>query len=256
MSTNLIQLYNDILYGSSNHDPEFSLIGGDSRDIFEKLLKTQPADWVYRTKKVKYERNRFGHRCKEIEQVGEDFILFAGCSLTEGLALALEDTFAYNLSKELGLDYYNLGVVGSGPDMIATNISMWFKNIRRIPKLVVIQWPSPDRFYKQVGDGITPMGPWIVSRYDMVDEKMKKQFKYDVVDDAAIKAFVSADEAGYFEHYSQVFKEVTLNYLSILNVPCVVFTEDDVERVDSGRDLIHPGIESNKNLVRFLRSKI
>ena len=86
MSTNLIQLYNDILYGSSNHDPEFSLIGGDSRDIFEKLLKTQPADWVYRTKKVKYERNRFGHRCKEIEQVGEDFILFAGCSLTEGLA--------------------------------------------------------------------------------------------------------------------------------------------------------------------------
>lgn len=256
MGTHLVKLYQNKIYGSGYTDPEFSLIGADSKNHFEEHLKTQPADWEYRTKRVLYNRNSLGHRCKDLNTLNDDFILFIGCSLTEGVGVALEDTFTYKLAQDLALDYYNLGLAGSGADLLSENLSMWFVNIKKIPKLVVIQWPAPNRHYQRFADGLTPVGAWIDVRNDVVSDEVKQATKYDFVNDEVIKNFVTACDAGYFEHFSKVLRTTTLNFLDCLGVKYIEFTDEDIPKLDVGRDLIHPGIKSNAELVSVIRSII
>jgi hypothetical protein len=252
----LVKLYQNKIYGSGYTDPEFSLIGADSKNHFEENLKTQPLDWEYRTKPVLYNRNSLGHRCKELEMLKDNFVLFIGCSLTEGVGVALEDTFTYKLAQDLGLDYYNLGLAGSGADLLCENLSKWFLNIKKIPKLVVIQWPAPNRYYQQFTDGLTPVGAWIAVRNGIVSDEVKRATKYDFVNEEVINNFVNASSAGYFEHFSTVLRTTTLNFLDCLGVKYVEFTDEDFPKLDVGRDLIHPGTESNSKLVSVIRSII
>lgn len=256
MGKHLVKLYQNKIYGSGYTDPEFSLIGADSKNHFDEHLKTQPADWEYRTKRVLYHRNSLGHRCKELSELGDDFILFIGCSLTEGVGVALEDTFTYKLSQELGMDYYNLGLAGSGADLLCENLSNWFTNIKKIPKLVVIQWPAPNRYYQRFADGLTPVGAWIAVRNGIVSDAVKKATKYDFVDDTVIKNFVDASSAGYFEHFANVLRTTTLQFLNCLDIKYIEFTDEEFPKLDVGRDLIHPGTKSNTKLATWLRSKI
>ena len=255
MSDYLIKLYDNKIYGSGYTDPNFSLIGADSKDHFLNALNTQPNNWIYRTKSVEYKRNSCGHRCKELTELN-DFILFIGCSLTEGVGLAEEDTYYYQLSKILNLDYYNLGLAGSGPDLLVENLSMWFNNIRRMPKLLVIQWPSPNRFYKKFSKGLTPVGAWIAERYDSVSDEVKKGTKYDFVDKKVIHQFVEAAEAGYFEHYNSVLQNIAHNYLKNIGINFIEFTDEEFPKLDVARDLIHPGILSHGKLVENLLEKV
>ena len=252
----LVKLYNNKIYGSGYTDPEFSLIGADSKNHFDEHLKTQPSDWEYRTKRVLYNRNSLGHRCKELDNIDDNFILFIGCSLTEGVGVCLEDTYTYKLAQELGMDYYNLGLAGSGADLLCENLSNWFINVKKIPKLVVIQWPAPNRHYQRFPEGLTPVGAWIDVRNSIVPEDVKKATKYDFVNDKIISDFVSACDAGYFEHFSNVLRTTTINFLKCLGVKYVEFSDEDFPKIDVGRDLIHPGTQSNAKLVSFLRSII
>ena len=256
MGTHLVKLYQNKIFGSGYTDPEFSIIGADSKNHFEEHRKTQPADWEYRTKRVLYHRNSLGHRCKDLETLNDDFILFIGCSLTEGVGVALEDTFTYKLAQDLELDYYNLGLAGSGTDLLSENLSMWFTNIKKMPKLVVIQWPAPNRHYQQFDDGLTPVGAWIDVRNDVVSDEVKQATKYDFVNDEIISNFVNACDAGYFEHFSKVLRTTTLNFLDCLGVKYIEFTDEDFPKLDVGRDLIHPGTQSNDKLVSVLRAII
>ena len=256
MGTHLIKLYQNKIYGSGYTDPEFSLIGADSKNHFEEHLKTQPADWEYRTKPVTYKRNKLGHRCKELEDLDDKFILFTGCSLTEGVGVALEDTFTFKLAQQLGMDYYNIGLAGSGADLLSENLSMWFANIKKIPQLVVIQWPAPNRHYQKFENGLTPVGAWIAVRNGIVSDEVKKATKYDFVNDQVIQNFVSASNAGYFEHFSSVLRTTTLNFLDCLGIKYIEFTDEQFPKLDVGRDLIHPGVNSNTELAKQLRSKI
>ena len=170
--------------------------------------------------------------------------------------MALEDTFTYKLAQDLELDYYNLGLAGSGADLLSENLSMWFTNIKKIPKLVVIQWPAPNRHYQQFDDGLTPVGAWIDVRNDVVSDEVKQATKYDFVNDEIISNFVNACDAGYFEHFSKVLRTTTLNFLDCLGVKYIEFTDEDFPKLDVGRDLIHPGTQSNAKLVSVLRAII
>jgi DNA polymerase III alpha subunit len=60
--------------------------------------------------------------CKSINIKIEDidlnnYILFIGCSHTEGIGLELQTTYPYLVSEELKCDYYNLGLGGTGIDV-------------------------------------------------------------------------------------------------------------------------------------------
>ena len=135
--------------GFLGHHPNYHNVkfhGSDSKEVFEHNLKIQPNDWYYRTHEITYDRNSNGHRCKEIKDINLDnYILFAGCSHTEGVGLELEKTYPYLLAQKMKCDYYNLAVGGTGVDVLNHNIVSWFAKIKQPPKLLIVQWQVQGR---------------------------------------------------------------------------------------------------------------
>lgn len=120
--------------------------GSDNYENLTKRLKTEPADWYYRSANISYCFNSFGHRCKEPNEVDFDnYILAVGCSHTEGVGLELEKAYPHQLSSMLGCDYYSLGIGGTGIDVMIHNLTLWLNTYKR-PKALVIQWPDRSRY--------------------------------------------------------------------------------------------------------------
>jgi len=141
----MLSINNGFLGHHSNyHNVNFH--GSDSEEVFKHNLKIQPADWYYRTHEITYVRNSNGHRCKEIKDINLDnYILFAGCSHTEGVGLELEKTYSHLLSQKMNCDYYNLAVGGTGIDVLHHNIVTWFAKVKQPPKLLIVQWQVQGR---------------------------------------------------------------------------------------------------------------
>lgn len=233
MTDKSIKFYNNIIYGVDESNLYFRELGSDSESVFLENLKTQPEDWIYRNKKIYYERNSLGHRCKDINRLEKDFILFLGCSITEGVALALEDTYSFVLAKQLDIDYYNLGIGGSGIDLLSLNLSLWFSKIKKIPKLIVIQWPEVYRRFEVEGDDILLLGSWTKS----------KNFNNEILGNS-------------FDHYYYVLKNITISQIESLGIQYVDFDIREIKYLDHARDLKHPGIKSNQEISTLLYNKI
>jgi hypothetical protein len=230
----LLKLYQETLIGYQETGAStFGMYGQDTLEVYQQHLKTQSSEWLYRQKEVNYNRNSYGHRSKEIDQLDREFILFVGCSITVGSAVSLEDSFPYIVSKQLSIDYYNLAVEGSGPDLLSFNISNWFKKINRIPTAVVIQWPEVTRTFRQNGTTIIPIGPW--SCRQTIKNSITKQQWNDY------ENLILTD---YFDHYCEILKNNILSLLTSHNIR--IIDVKDVPVIDYGRDLKHPGIESHK----------
>lgn len=227
------------LFGFDRVSETLNYSGGDDREDFVKNLKTQPADWVYRNLEVTYTYNKNGHRCKDIEDIDLDnYLLFTGCSHTEGVGLRLEDTFAYKVSQELNCDYYNLGMAGTGIDILEYNLIAWLSKIKKKPKYLIVQWPDHSRF-ASLHPGYTNLlqnGTWTDS-------------------DPALRFIASAEESGFF----QARKMISHNLVtSIAGSPIleVQFTSLEswsnecvwLKRLDLARDLCHAGIKSNLDI--------
>jgi hypothetical protein len=161
----MLSFNNDFIgYEPAEHNVLFS--GNDDEELYQTNLKTKPIDWYYRNKHISYIRNKNGHRCKDIEDIDlNNYILFIGCSHTEGIGLELQTTYPYLVSEELKCDYYNLGLGGTGIDVLAYNLITWFSVVKQKPKLVILQWSNHVRFISQLPNSISkniyyPYGSW------------------------------------------------------------------------------------------------
>ena len=212
---------------------EFGLYGQDTKQVFVSNLKSQSQDWIYRTKRVLYNRNSYGHRSKEITELDKDFILFLGCSITVGSAVTLEETFPYLVSQKLGIDYYNLAVEGSGYDLVSFNLSEWFKHIKLKPEAIIIKWPQTVRTFRAYQNNIVPIGPW-TCKSDIGDRISSDDWKN-------FECVITTD---YFDHYSSILRNTIISMLEFQNIKVVEV--DAVDPVDYGRDLKHPGTKTHE----------
>jgi hypothetical protein len=86
----------------------------DDQATYEANLKTQPADWEWRTRRVRYTVNSQHYRCPEWSDIDwSNSILMLGCSMVFGLGLDDDQTVTASLSRKLGMPVINLGVPGS-----------------------------------------------------------------------------------------------------------------------------------------------
>lgn len=233
LGSKMLKVYSGNLIGYNQTGiSEFGLYGQDTKQVFDINIKSQPENWIYRTKQVFYNRNSKGHRSKEIELLEKDFILFLGCSNTVGSAVALEETFPFIVSKKLNMDYYNLAVEGGGYDLVAHNTFNWFNNIKLIPSMIIIKWPEIARTFRQDNDDIEPLGPWsgIEDIPDIDTQEHWKSYKYVANTD-------------YFYHYSNIIRNTLITLLKFQNIKVIEVEETDW--LDYGRDCKHPGIETN-----------
>jgi hypothetical protein len=129
------------------NNPEPNLFAGtDTRELFETNLRKMPANWNYRTKEVTYRRDSLGYRSKEISEIDpSNFFVVYGCSFTEGVGLAEDETWYHTLANDLEMDYLNYGLGGTGAECIHLNSISFVNNSPYKPKFVVLQWPAVGR---------------------------------------------------------------------------------------------------------------
>lgn len=237
-------LYASGFLGQDWQNADMEWVNGDTEEVYKKNLCTQPDDWYYKNKKIVYSYNSSGHRCKDIKDLDFDnYILFTGCSHTEGIGLELETTYPYLISKELNCDYYNLALSASGVDTLEYNLLHWFFQFEKKPKYVFIQWPDHSRFisvypgYKH----IIPNGSWCT-------EESEKKF------------FVAGESTGFFN----ARKYISFNLINnVIDVPIITvnlaslqqynFSSLSWRKLDTARDLAHYGIKSHLCLVDILK---
>ena len=208
--------------------------GSDTENRFKHNLKNQPDDWYYRNCSITYETNNLGHRSKNIEDIDLDnYVLFTGCSHTEGIGLELEKTFPYITANSLGIDYYNLALGGSGIDAMTHNLLMWIHTVKKLPKALIIMWPQPTRFTRLQGYGdlLYFEIPSCASSFD------------------AEKFIVMGEKMNFFETVHRSSKKIinAAYTCKTIHLETVMLGE-----ADKARDLAHAGILSNRAVADHL----
>lgn len=217
--------------------------GADSGEELSANLKKLADDWYYRTAEITYNHNSLGHRSIEPQNLNLDnYILFTGCSHTEGIGLELEKTYPYIVADELGCDYYNLAIGGSGIDVMMHNLSLWLGKVKEKPKAIIVQWPDEARFMLSDGWRLRQIGTW-------TNEGKITRFMVD----GSINGFFSSRKKIAYNFINSFSDDI-----KIVNVDIEPDNTENMENfllfrhVDWARDLIHFGIQSNEKLANDL----
>lgn len=212
----------------------------DSLLEYNQSLLAEGPNWEYATTNVDYYINSFGHRSKELSDLNlNNYILFTGCSFTEGVGVPVEKRYSDVLASMLGTDVYNLALSASGNDILFYNLVSWFNTVKTKPKLVMIQWASDARFM-MLGKIIRSVGPWNENYHDFLS---------------------SGDEINYFHNKTELLKQMIRKIIDVPIIEVVWHPKKELPFdskpqyeiiikpecvVDLARDRSHPGIKSNK----------
>ena len=141
-------------YGFIGYDLENAVLpynGTDNEQEFNKNLaenSNHPDFAYYINNPISYVRNSLGHRSCEpsfITSTKKPYILVVGDSFTEGTGLHYEDTYGVKIAEKTGLPVYNLGLSGTGIDIMLHNLVAWRNFISQPPKILVVQWTQDFR---------------------------------------------------------------------------------------------------------------
>lgn len=217
--------------------------GSDTKENYEEKLKSIGDNWYYKDIIIEYNYNNLGHRCKNLTDLNlKDYILFVGCSHTEGIGLELENTYPFLTAKKLNIEYYNLSLGGSGIDIIYHNLFVWFNKILQKPKHLIVQIPEPTRFLLKNNNRVYTNG--ITNNSD----KRIPEF------------IITADMLNFWQSRYEMF----ITALKSLNVP---FTEIHIHKFSKDTDALdfiylddardkHHGIKSHLHNAEQLTQKI
>lgn len=239
--------FHDDFIGSDESNTITNFIGGDADHTFYKNREKQPIDWYYRDVIIEYSFNRWGHRSKNIEDLDlNNYILYTGCSHTQGTGLEENKTYPHQLSKKLNCDYYNLAIPATGIDIIEYNLLLWMARINKPPKLIVLQWPDFSRFTSHNENylHLLERGTW----------NTEPEYR---------KFIASADISGlYNARRAMAWKLIK----SVIKVPIITVNINNqaqfdnepiwLRTIDFARDLSHSGNASNAEFAELIYQKI
>lgn len=126
---------------------------GDSREFYQKNLATQPADWLWRSRSLRYTLNSQGFRCPEWSDIDwSSSIVCMGCSMTFGVGVDDSDTWCHQLELITGRPVVNLGWPGASVGL------MWANSVELIragisPHALVYYWPDSSRVAEFIRPG-------------------------------------------------------------------------------------------------------
>jgi hypothetical protein len=200
-----------------------------------------------------HQYNKFGHRTKQIEDLDtNNYILFTGCSHTEGAGLEIDQIYTHHVAKMTNMDYYNMGLGSSGNDIIFYNLMSWLTKYSHKPKLIVIQWSYSFRYARFIEssniDNIETEGSWSKNE--------------------CAKFTVWGENIGYFSLHNKMY----YNLIKQLNIPTINIVIPSNEQVDFitdnyipmvwidyAKDNMHTGIKSNllqsEKIINHIKNK-
>lgn len=215
---------------------------------------------------VTYTFNSDGFRSDEFIETERDSIVFLGCSLTMGIGIPLQDTWAYKVAQSLNLRCYNLGVGGTSADGCFRLANYWLPILK--PKYVCMLTPALGRMElidNNTIHGFLPMQLTpndmreklerainIILNSDQKDEYSKTQLNafYEKWVSNSINPTLNREKNQLAirhicqENNIKIFELTFEENAPIFNPSG--FTEKSI--IEKARDLIHPGKQWNVEL--------
>jgi hypothetical protein len=208
--------------------------GQDTEDLFKKNLKTQPADWEYRNKTVRYTLNSRGYRTKEFKTIDwANSIVMFGCSNVFGVGVDDEDTISSQLEKITGIPVVNLGVGGSSITYALHN-SIILKDGYPTPRAVVQLWSDYTRTVYYERNQVQSYGSWNLEKNNYMDVWSKS--KYHGATHGLIASMTS----------KHLWSNTLYYQASFWNENAELMNCDFLKMIDTARDLVHPGIKTTR----------
>ena len=141
-------------------------VPADTKELFEKNLKTQPDNWYYRTHEVKYTANSLGYRTREFDDIDwKESIVVFGCSYIFGIGVTDEHTIPYFLEQLCGRPVINMGIGGSSIQTALHNSIILNDSEYPIPKAVIYLFTNLERFQLYKNNSVEHYGHWCSSSY-------------------------------------------------------------------------------------------
>ena len=212
----------------------------DAEDTFERNMadpkqRARLEKFGWTRDNVSYTFNRDGFRADEFTGGEHDSIVFLGCSLTMGIGMTLEDTWAYNVASTLGLRRYNLGVGGGGSDMCFRLAHHWIPRLR--PKYVVMMTPHAGRMEVLLDDENRLYLPNMSSIYG-------HQFYMDWL---SHPANADMNRLKSVMGIQMICNSIGVPLIEIPVEDCITIPGKEACNTWA-RDLMHPGKEWNRNM--------
>lgn len=200
----------------------------DNPKFFNKNKKSIGPSWYYYDKDISYIHNNEGFRTYNFNEIKwEESIVILGCSITYGVANALEDSIPAIIEKITEIPVINLGVSGAGVDLSCVN-SLTLHNLYPRPKAIVQLWSGIHRYCEFISDSevehLLPQN----KRFCLKHNWKERNKNYVNFDRTIWKNKTVRYEASFFQETSQELKV------------------DFLKTIDKARDLSHPGYASNK----------
>ena len=211
--------------------------GPDSDYLYQKNLKIQPADWIYRNKKISYIWNSNGYRCPEWDNIKwESSHIIMGCSQIRGTGLAYEDTVGENLSRMINEPVINLGVGGTGWHVVAYNTDCLI-TAGILPKTVIIYVPHWERQAYWASGNDKPI--FLIPNFDGVYSKDIRDMFYNWIKDPAnIKV------------HSRILIEGIRARWENAGVKCLIFRPNFIEYDLDNLFSLSPDIDIARDVIR------
>ena len=218
-------------WSGSDYEEKFKLNLTDP--VTEALLKQY--QWI-EPGCITYQFNSYGFRDQQFDN--RDCGLAFGCSFTQGVGVAEQDTWPRLLSEMLGIHVWNLGIGGCALDTIY-RISEYYINMIK-PKFVVLLVPPP----------------WRV-------ECAMSNIDFEIL----LPNTLSANNAGSFvknwfanEVNSILSKQKNIQALSYIcqgaSVPLYMLDTQELGNDYQARDLLHPGRQYHLKISHLFNSMI
>lgn len=213
-------------------------------------------DFGWLDRNFTYSFNECGFRSETF--VDEPSVVFLGASDTLGTGMPLEETWTYIVAKELGLRRYNLGQGGGSGSTCFRLASYWLPKLN--PKTVIYMSPLNTRYElvtSHTGETI----------YHQLSPSMLyglSPFWNNFKDKDLMKELTR-----YYNQWAET--ELNLTLLEAKNKLAISKLADDINAkfvladsqsdwddamCDFARDLIHGGVQTNKNIANIILERL
>lgn len=127
------------MYGKSDYSPNMvqQWCPSDTEELFDSNLRdpassARLAELGWTRTSITYRFNNHGFRTPDDWDIDryQEGNMFLGCSVTMGIGLNIEDTWAYKISSMLGGRFYNLAQAGTGLETQYRMLKSWAPILR------------------------------------------------------------------------------------------------------------------------------